>query len=133
MSQENVELVRRAALELVRTRRPRISEDWDPEFVWVSIEGWPGATELRGREEFMAFWEEWVAPYEQLDFSIERVLDAGGDEVLLLGCQRGRLRGSDSWVEFRYGLIYTFERGKITRVQAYSTQDEALEAAGLSK
>jgi ketosteroid isomerase-like protein len=74
-----------------------------------------------------------VAPYEELNFTTERVLDAGGDEVLVLGIQRGRLRGSESWVEFRYGLINTVEGGKITRIHAYSTQKEALEAAGLSE
>jgi ketosteroid isomerase-like protein len=56
---------------------------------------------------------------------------AGEDQVLLQAFQRGRLTGSTSWVEFRYGLLYTLEGGKIVRVRAYATPEEALEAAGL--
>jgi hypothetical protein len=47
--------------------------------------------------------------------------------------QRGRLRGSDSWIEWRYGIVYTVEEGLIRRGKVYATPEEALEAAGLSE
>ncbi len=47
--------------------------------------------------------------------------------------QRGKPRGSDSWVEWRYGIIYTVEEQLITRGKVYGTPEETLEAAGLSE
>ena len=46
--------------------------------------------------------------------------------------QRGRLRGSDSWVELRAGFLYTVENGLIVRGEVHTTFGDALEAAGLS-
>ena len=61
----------------------------------------------------------------------EKLLDAGDHEVLAIVVQRGRLRGSDSEVGMRYGLIYTVEGRKIRAARAYVTAEEALEAVGL--
>jgi hypothetical protein len=47
--------------------------------------------------------------------------------------QRGRLRGTGSWVEAFYGTVYTLANGKIKRIQWYATPEEAKQAAGLEE
>jgi ketosteroid isomerase-like protein len=81
----------------------------------------------------MAFFAEWIDAYAEWDQEVEGVMDAGGNQVVELTLQRGRLRESDSWVEWRYGIVYRVEDGLIRRGTLYGTPEEALEAAGLSK
>jgi hypothetical protein len=45
--------------------------------------------------------------------------------------QRGRLRGSDSWVDLRAAFLWTVEDGYIRRIEVYEKPEDALEAAGL--
>ena len=47
--------------------------------------------------------------------------------------QRGKPHGSDSWVEMDYGIVYTVEKGLISRADFYAPPEKALEAAGLSE
>jgi hypothetical protein len=47
--------------------------------------------------------------------------------------RRGRLRGSNSWVALRLGILYTLKNGLIPRAEVYASPVEALEAAGLSE
>jgi ketosteroid isomerase-like protein len=132
MSQENVEIVRASYEDFVKTGQ--MSDEFvDPDVVWDSIEGWPGAKEFRGRDAIMQFYSEWLEPYDEFEQGMDLVRDAGDDRVLLIARQRGRLRGSGAWVDFHYGLVYTVQGDKITRIKAYSTPEEALEAVGLSE
>jgi hypothetical protein len=55
---------------------------------------------------------------------------AGADRVVATFHQRGRLRGSDSWVEWHYGIVNVVEAGLITGGRLYPTPEEALKAAG---
>ena len=132
MSEENVEIVRRETAQFTETHRP--SELVAPDAVW-GLRSWPAWS---GQEEFdldgfMAFFAEWTDAYAEWDQEGEGVIDAGGTQVVEITRQRGRLRGSDSWIEWRYGIVYTVEEGLIRRGKLYGTPEEALEAAGLSE
>jgi hypothetical protein len=50
--------------------------------------------------------------------------------VLVLN-QRGRLHGSQAWVELHYGIVFEVDEGLIRRLQIYGTAEEAIEAVGL--
>jgi len=133
MSEENAEIVRRATTEFTETHQ--VPELVAPDFVW-DLSPWPawtGQREFQGRDGFMDFFGEWIGAYEEWDQEVEGVIDAGGSQVVETTRQRGRLRGSDSWVEWRYGIVYTVEQGLIRRGKLYATAEEALEAAGLSE
>ena len=97
------------------------------------FQDWLGQSEFRGVDGFLAFLSEWLEPYEEWKIGLERARDAGGPKVATAIHQQGRLRGSTSWVELRYGIVYTVERGRIQRAEVYATAEEALEAAGLSE
>jgi ketosteroid isomerase-like protein len=132
MSQENVELVRRAVAEFTKTQQPS-TELLAPGFVWDmrSWPAWPGQAEFHGPDGFREFFAEWIDAYEEWTQEPESVIDAGDNQVVATTVQRGRLRGSDSWVDLRIAFLYTVEDGLISRIEVYENPEDALEAAGL--
>ena len=130
MSQENVEIVRRVTAEFSETQQ--LSELIAPDIVWHagSWAAWPGRSEYRGHEGFLRFFSEWVEPYEEWTQEDENFIDAGGAHVVTETLQRGRLRGTDSWVELRLAFLYTIEDGQLVRGEVYASPEDALEAAG---
>jgi hypothetical protein len=65
-----------------------------------------------------------------MEVRIDEVRDYG-DRILVLGHQHATVRG----VPFDHVLaeVYEIEGGKVARMQAFSTVEQALEAAGLSE
>ena len=134
MSRENVEIIRRVTTEFTETQQV-VPELYAPDAVWdlSSWPAWSGQQEFHGLDAFMAFFAEWTDAYEEWAQEVEGVIDAGGDQVVETTRQRGRLSGSDSWIEWRYGIVYTVKDGQIRRAKLYATPEEALKAAGLSE
>jgi ketosteroid isomerase-like protein len=141
MSEENVELVRQALNAWIEVDEgladpERLYEFFGPDSIIdmgnvLEVAG-PGKSELRG-DEFLEWRAAWIDTFDDYSYRAEKILDAGANRVVGLFHQRGKPRGTDSWVEWRYGLVYTVEDGFITRGKVYSTPEEALEAAGLSE
>jgi ketosteroid isomerase-like protein len=139
MSQENVELAR-AALNafaeldegLVDLQRVQKFFAQDVITTFSGFEGFMAKqTTLHGRDEFLKFRAAWMEPYDDFSYEPVRIIDAGGNRVVVMLHQRGKPHGSDSWVEMDYGLVYTVEEGLIARSDFYSTPKKALEVAGL--
>ena len=127
MSHENVEIVRRALAKLGH-------ETFARDFVWDvrTFRDYPWSVrEYHGWSGFREFCEQWVSPYDEWDQEVEEVRAAPEGRTVVVAQQRGRLRGTQAWVNERYGLVYTLEGALIRRVQMYRTPEEALEAAGL--
>lgn len=138
MSQENVELVRRGLNAWIEVDEglaelSGLYEFFAPDatFDLSTYSGWPGPPEIRGLDAFVEFRVSWMEPYESWSYHAEQVLDAGANGVVATFRQRGKLPESDSWVEMRYGIVYTVHNELITRGRVYATPEEALEAAGL--
>jgi ketosteroid isomerase-like protein len=135
MSQENVELARAALAAFVEVDEgliepQRLGEFFAPDAVATFSGFMEEETTLRV-DEFLEFRAAWMEPYDDWSYEPEKILDAGGSRVVITLRQRGKPRGSDSWVEMHYGLVYTIEGGLITRGEFYATPEAALEAAGL--
>ncbi|HEX2462034.1 MAG TPA: nuclear transport factor 2 family protein, partial [Vicinamibacterales bacterium] len=64
-----------------------------------------------------------------LEICIDEMRDLGGNRVLVLGHQHATVRGAP-WAHV-LAEIYEIEAGKVKRLQAFHTVEEALEAAGL--
>jgi ketosteroid isomerase-like protein len=77
------------------------------------------------RQMIREIWEAW----EGFTSETERFVDAG-DKVLSIETIRGRGRVSQAAVEARGALVWTLEKGRVTRVETYIDVDEALEALG---
>jgi ketosteroid isomerase-like protein len=139
MSQKNVELVREALnafaeLDEGLVDRQRVEEFFAPDVITTFAGfGFVDEQTFRGSEQFIEFRAAWIDPYDDFLYEPRKILDAGGNRVVALLHQRGKPRGSDSWVEMDYGLVYTVEEGLITRGYFYAPSEKALEAAGLSE
>jgi ketosteroid isomerase-like protein len=130
MSQENVEIVRRAwEFEAFgRDYRAEALTVYDPDVVVTPLEEGPSY----GLDAYLEYFERWFAAWEMLEQAAEEYIDAG-DRVVVRGYFRGRGRGSGVEVDSRFYEIYTLRDGKIVRVDEFAERSEALEAAGLSE
>jgi ketosteroid isomerase-like protein len=138
MSQENVEIVRRA-YEVFNEGGPEavISAGiWSPEIVWdFSPSEIPGAGVYRGHDEVRAFFkEDWFGafPFEGWEVELDQLLDHG-DQVISVHHQRGLGASSGAAAVLEQGIINTVRDGQIVRVELYGDPQKALEAAGLSE
>jgi ketosteroid isomerase-like protein len=140
MSQENVELVRQALatwaeFDQGRAGRESLDQFFAPDAIWDlgTFTGWPDQAVFRGLDGFLEWRNAWTEAYDDWGYAVEEIVDGGESEVVATFRQRGKPRGSDSWVEMRYGIVYTVKQGVIQRSRAYADADEALEAARRSK
>ena len=129
MSQENVEIVRRAHVEFER------GNFWVPEFfdpdihiVWLSAIG--GDEETVGLAEMGRVVLDWMRSWDDLRLFAERIVDAG-DQVAVNGYWRGRGRASGVVTDWRHGSVWTMRDDKAISVVSYSDPAEALKAAGV--
>jgi ketosteroid isomerase-like protein len=133
MSQENVDLLRRA-FEYVERTGEILPEAVHSDFVWDTTTFrsaiMPGT--FVGIDEINAWLADWLEGFEDLSFDIEEVFDAG-DQVVTIARQRAKGKHGGPEVEMRVGQVWTFRDGLIARMEMYADRNEALEAAGLSE
>ena len=127
MSQENVELVRRIydAWDREESARDFIADDI--EYVNPSYAVEPGTR--RGRQSFRVV----LDTYSDFEARVERLIDTGGDEVVVLARYTGSGRVSGVPVEGEHGYVWTVQDGLAVRFQWFQSHREALKAAGLSE
>jgi ketosteroid isomerase-like protein len=134
MSQENVEIVRRVWAAVEGRDTEAVLAFYDPDIVWQDR---TGALELQdhsyqGHEGVRQFWREWLEPFETFEAHSETFIDAG-DNVVVGFRLSGRGKASGAQVEWRLWNVYTIRNGLVILIQAFETEGEALEAAGLSE
>jgi len=137
MSEENVELVRRAYEAFWAA-----IERGDPDaffdsgllaanFEWVVPDALEGQSVWRGREGFVEFFRTWTAEFDDWSIRVERLIDAGEDRVVVLTVQTATGKKSGVPVEHHVGQVIELENGRQVRVTNYIGHAVALEAAGL--
>ena len=132
MSQENVEVVRRAFAE------PERGNFWVPEFfhpnvrvVWLDPLA-AGKRETEGLDGLSQGIKGWVTSFDNVTTEAERIIDAG-DQVAVIAAWHGRGKTSGVDVEWRYGAVWTLRNGKVISLVSYSEPAEALKAVGLEE
>jgi ketosteroid isomerase-like protein len=131
MSQENVDLLRRA-FEYVLKTGEILPEAAHPDFVWdtTTFRGALLAGTSVGVDETNAWIADWVGGFEDWAIDLEEVFDAG-DRVATIARQHGKPKHGGPEVEMRLAQVWTFRDGLIARMEMYADRNEALEAAGL--
>jgi ketosteroid isomerase-like protein len=129
MSRENVEIVRRVYEEFNRTGVPPAQlfhndAEFDPS------RALPDAEVLRGAEQFLALIADYSSAFEDFRVDAEALMD-GGDHVVAVVRDGGRLKGSGSEIWNRFVHVWTLRDRKVVRWASYSDKAEALEAVGL--
>jgi ketosteroid isomerase-like protein len=126
VSEANVALIRRLyeglnrddfAIELVAE---------DAEYVNPPYAIEPGTR--RGRDAFLAVWDT----YEDFEVEVDEIIDAGGDDVVVLGRFTASGRGSGVPLAGEMGFIWTVRDGLGVRFRWFQSHQEALQAAELS-
>jgi uncharacterized protein len=131
MSQENVEMVRRAYEAFNRGDSDGIVADLAPEFEYVATGTNPGQSGVyRGPEGFRWFLEGFWGEFDDARIEINELIEAG-DQVLASLTMRGR--GKQSGVEARWDVwqLWTAKDGKAVHGHGFTSKAKALEAAGL--
>jgi ketosteroid isomerase-like protein len=139
MSEANVEIVRQLFDAVARRDTETALSLYHPEIEfdgrrsrWAEMIGEPHRA-FRGHDGLRAWAREYYSAWENLEDTIEDVIDAG-DQVISIVTTRGRGRASGIDVELKSNAgVWTIRDGKIVKVVWFSTPEEAFEAAGVSK
>ncbi len=136
MSQENVDVVRRiyeaSARRDVQTVLSLYDADVELDFTRLPHAQVIGYGLMRGHAGLRDWYREWFEAWEDFEEICEELIDAGVS-VVSVWTQRGRGRASGAEVEFgrRSAAVFTIRNGKVARLVAFPTREEALEAVGL--
>jgi ketosteroid isomerase-like protein len=130
MSQENVEIVRRAIDHLNKTGEP----DWDlydADLVWTTRPDGPAHFTYRGLDGLRRGSRSMRQVWAELQGEIVETIEAGDVVVSVI---RWNLRSqSGVALDEIEGWVTWIRDGKITRIEQHADKAEALEAAGLSE
>ena len=132
MSQENVEVVRRAFQVLAAEGMDAALAFFAPDCVWYTSDRFPDAPVFHGHDGIRRLRATFTEIFDDWRFDVRDIHDAQGRVVALIHMV-GEPRGSASSVSQPMGLVVDFRTGKIGDVRAFATWADALEAAGLSK
>ena len=131
MSEENVEVVRRMLDAFLTADLETALSFYAPDVEWDGT-NLPDGQVGRGHEAILDHVTRWAEAWDDWSVEVERVVEAGSDQVIVFLRERGR---SDSGLTMdeRHAELYTLRNGKIVRRRGFSDPGQALEAAGLSE
>jgi ketosteroid isomerase-like protein len=125
MSTKNVALVRRIYEAWDREESARDFISPEVEYVNPSYAVEPGTR--HGRASFRVVRET----YEDFSLAIERYVDAGDEDVVVLARYTASGRGSGVQLEGEHGYVWTIRDGLAVRFRWFQSHREAFAAAGL--
>ena len=133
MSEENVEVMRAAFEAIMRHNGEAFRRLYDPDIEWEDVSGlWGDWGTRRGLGDVQDAFRDWFEAFEEkVDFELENIADAGGDQVISSVGIRARGRISGLVVNQVIHFVSTVYGGRVVRIRAYREWTEALEAAGL--
>jgi ketosteroid isomerase-like protein len=133
MSQENVEIVRRA-WEAATSKPPNwsvVSALYHPDHVLVSDWGGVNDSAYRGASGFQESLAEQDDTWDEWRHELRDLIDAGGDSVVVEARLVARGNHSAIPVDEPFGVVVTLLEGRIIRTRAFVSVEAALEAVGL--
>jgi ketosteroid isomerase-like protein len=133
MSQENVEIVRRAVQAFNERDFPAIESGYAEDVVLRHIGGMDAliGTEFRGRDAVVNSMREVIDTVGGRG-EIEMIREVSDRVVVIVNAA---LMGTKSGVPvtMRFGQVYSFREGNISLIDSYYSADDALQAVGLEE
>jgi len=129
MSQENVEVVRRAFRPDEAGEVP--VELWHPEAVIDNVPDFPITGPYVGHDGLRRWRADIAEVVNDLRIVLEEVIDVDPQHVVSVQRATGRARHTDLEVELEWAALYRLENGRIVHAWGYRSKEQALEAAGL--
>ena len=132
MSQENVEIVRRANAAFNKGDYDGYADRLHPEIEFRDHAHAADASEmLKGTQALLSLLSEWRESFDDFRAEISQYIDAG-DHVVCVTRWTGTGKASDAAVDVSQVDVYELRQGKIVRATlAYPDKATALEAVGL--
>ena len=132
MSEENTEIVLAIYQAWRRGGSLAASGLLDPAIEWLNPDDAVDGGAHQGLDNFMATVESINDTLDDVDIELERLIEVGND-VVVVGVMRARVRGSDTELRRRQGYVWTIRNGKAVRFQWFNNPRQAFEAAGLNE
>jgi hypothetical protein len=131
MSQENVEMVRRAYEAYTRGDIDGAVADFAPDCRYTAAGIIPDRTGVfHGPEGYKEFIGWLRSEFDDAEAGIDELIDAGA-AVFVESTLRGRGRQSGAETKFTFWQVWTIQHGKFAQGQGFASRADALEAAGL--
>ena len=132
MSEANVEIVRKH-IEAYRRHDASMSLSlMDPHAV-LDMNRIDGSDAIHGRQAIEEAANRYVGTFEDWTYEVERLTDLSSGTILAVVNETGRGKGSGAAVNRRFATLYTVIDRKIVRVTQFQSEQDALEAAGISE
>jgi uncharacterized protein len=128
MSQENLEIVRRAFEAFNRRDMTAFLDLLDPDVEWVPILAVLEGRVYRGHKDVQRWVEDLDPDWEFFEVYHEELRDLG-DRVLIFGHWRARGRASGVESEQPGIWLYEMKGGKVVRMRTFTDRGEGLKAA----
>jgi ketosteroid isomerase-like protein len=132
VSEADIEVVR-DQFEAVNEREfERAMDLYADDVVLVVEEGFLNTGTFEGKEAVGEWFGDWFRAFgTDYRFELTDVRDLGGGLIYLFASYGGSGRTSGAEVSGERAYLYRVAAGKVTRVQLFPTQEQALEAAAL--
>ena len=131
MSQENVEVVRRAFESFNRRDLAGAVAELERDAEWVPYLAALEEEIYRGRDDIERMWREVLRDVPDLRMEFVRVVADSPETVVLEVEFRGMGKASGADIRTTIFQAVSFRDGKVTRVQGFRAAADALEAVGL--
>jgi len=132
MSEENVEILRRAMPESTPANPEDLFSILDENVEWDYVGAFPDMQTAHGPAGVRDFLREWSGAFDDFSFQAEEMVDAG-DSVVVRLRQSGRGKDTGAQVENQTWQVFALLNGKVVHCRGYDTKAQALEAAGVSE
>jgi ketosteroid isomerase-like protein len=133
MSQENVEVVRRAFENFNRRDLTAAVDAFAPDAEWVPYLAALEEEIYRGRDEIGRMWREVLKDVPDFQIELVEVVADGADTVVVKVDFLGMGRASGADIRTTVYQAASFRAGKVLSVQGFRTAGEALGAVGLGR
>jgi ketosteroid isomerase-like protein len=133
MSQENVEVVRRAFEDFNRRDLAAAVDAFAPDAEWVPYLAALEEEIYRGHDEIERMWREVLKDVPDFRIELVEVVAEGADTVVVEVDFLGMGRASGADIRTTVYQAASFRNGKVLNVQGFRTAAEALGAVGLGR
>jgi ketosteroid isomerase-like protein len=130
MSQENVEIIRRAYETL--NAGQRVYSIFHPALIYHPRADEPDPSAHVGRDAFERLLDGFLESFSDLRFDVLEVIDVG-DQVIASTIMHGRGAASGASVDDTYVFVYKLRDGLVVEGWEYRTRQEAADAVGLAE
>ncbi len=122
---ENIELVREGLDAFLGGDMERALELTHPDIVSNRLPPLPDPQSYHGFEGLLQMWVDWTADFDEFEMESVEFTEVG-DRVIVEMINRGTGKASGVVVDGRFWFAYTVAEGKVVRLDAYLTKDQAL-------